>query len=173
MAAPRAGTEQRLDWTSLGPPVRPAAGRICVRGLATQGGARRMLLSPLARELAQPDGGQLQRQLLGRPGFSRVVSPGVRLGLAADRRALPRPRLDRHALPRIPEQQEQFQGRTAGRAGRRPGCWTSRPTSRITGPCATSRGPSTRGSTRPGQGQSKASRGCRRSELSTPGLPHR
>src|SRR5271165_4959975 len=89
-----------------------------------------MLLSPLARELAQPDGGQLQRQLLGRPGFSRVVSPGVRLGLAADRRALADSGLDRHALPRIPEQQEQLQGKrlvagvvalVAGRAGQLPG----------------------------------------------------
>ena len=134
----------------LGPPVRPASGRLGVRRLAPQERAGRVFLPAAARELAQPDGRQLQRRLLGRPRLPRVVSPGVRRGRPADRRTPPSQALDRDALSGLPQQQEQLQGRTAGRAARLPGCWTSRPTSRTTGRCATSPGPFTKGSIRPG-----------------------
>ena len=114
----------------LGPPLRSAAGRLGLRRPAAQGRAGRVLLPAAARELAQPDGRQLQRRLLGRPCLPRVVSPGVRRGRAADRRAPAGQGLERDALPGLPQQQEQFQGQrlvarvvplAAGRAGQLPG----------------------------------------------------
>ena len=87
---PRVGQQTAgLRLVSLGPQVRPAPGWLGLRGPASQERAGRVLLPAAARELAQPDGRQLQRRLLGRPCFSRVVSPGFRRGRAADRRALP------------------------------------------------------------------------------------
>ena len=114
-----------------------------------------MLLPALARELAQPDGRELQRRLLGRPCLPRVVSPGLRRGLAADRRALPTTGAGTRRSSRASSTTRTTSRRTAGRAGRPPGCWTSRRASRTSGPCATSPRPSTKGSTRPARGSGR------------------
>ena len=88
-APPWDGTRLALDWTGWDRRFGPLLDGSAFADLPAQGGARRVLLSSLARELAHPDGGELQRQLLGRPGVSGILSPGVRLGLPADCRAPP------------------------------------------------------------------------------------
>ena len=100
----------RSRVVGLGSPIWPAAGRVGVRGPAAQGSTGRMLLPASARKLADSDGGLLSRRLLGRSGLPRVVSPGVRRSLAADRRTCPSQGMDRDALPRFSQQQEQLQG---------------------------------------------------------------
>ena len=75
--------------------------------------------------------------------FPRAIAD-VRRGRAADRRAFRAKGWNEHAVSGLPQQQDDFKSR-AGRAGRPPGCSTSRPTSRTSGPCATSAGPSTKG----------------------------
>ena len=140
----------RARLVEVGSPVRAAAGRLGVCRSAAQKGAGRVLLSPAARELAEPDGRQLQRRLLGRPGLPGIVSPTLSSTASqADRRALRQRRAGTRRSFRDSSTTRTTSRPMAGRAGRRRGCWTSRPTSRTTGPCAISPERSTRASTRP------------------------
>ena len=150
MAAPRVWDKSAIEarLVELGSPVRSAARRVGFCRSAAQGRSGRVLLSPAARELAQPDGRELQRRLLGRSGLSRIRIAGP----------LSRPRRNRRATWQDKQWNETlFQGFLNNKnnfkangwsRGRRPGSWTSPPTFRITGPFATSPGPSTRASIR-------------------------
>ena len=120
---------ERLDWSAWDRRFGPVLDGSAFADLP-RGGARRVLLSPLARELAPRHGGRATTATTGPTGPSGVVSPNVRGGHAADRRALPRKGLGRHPVPRVPQQQGRLQEPRAGRAGRPPGCSTSRPASR-------------------------------------------
>src|SRR5438105_5392477 len=94
----------------LGPAVRSAFGRFGVRRLAPQERAAGMLLPTAARELADADGRELQRRLLGRSSVSRELPADVRGSRAADGGPLPRTRMEPHALPLLLQRQEQLQG---------------------------------------------------------------
>ena len=126
---PRLGRQApRLD--GVGQAVRPLLRRLGVRRFAAQGSADGGLLPAAVRELADADGGQLQRRLLGRPRFPRQLPQELRRGFAAVRRAHPRQALGRHVLPVLLQRQEQLQGErlvarhvpvAAGRAVELPG----------------------------------------------------
>ena len=60
---------QSLDWTAWDKRFGPLFRRLCFRGFAAKGRADGVFLPSLERELADADGGQLQRRLLGRPRF--------------------------------------------------------------------------------------------------------
>ena len=87
-AAHRAGTSRRLelDWSAWDRRFGPLLDGSAFADLPRKGVPLECFYLPLHENWPEPDGGQLQRQLLGRPCLPRVVSPGVRRGRAADRR---------------------------------------------------------------------------------------
>ena len=97
----REGADARL--VGLGPAVRAVPRRLGVRRPAAEGGAAGGLLSTDPRELADPDGGPLQRGLLGRSRLPRILPARPRRGLAAVRRAPGREGVGRDAVRGIPE----------------------------------------------------------------------
>ena len=124
------GRRLDFDWSAWDRRFGPLLDGSAFADLPRKGVPLELLLPAAARELAEPDGGQLQRRLLGRPRLPRVVSPGVRRGLATDRRALPSQGLERDVVPGLPQQQGRLQGPrlvarvvplAPGRAGQLPG----------------------------------------------------
>ncbi len=114
----------------LGPPVRAAARRLGLRRPAAQGRAARMLLPADARELADADGGQLQRQLLGRRGASTTGIAGPSSRSRGSSPSTPTRRAGTTRSSSASSTARSTSSATAGRAGRAPGCSTSRRTSR-------------------------------------------
>ena len=93
----------------LGSAVRPVLRRHGVRRSAPEIGSDRMLLSAVARKLAESDRAQLQRKLLGRSSISFRLPRGIRRGISANCCALRREGLARHAVSLFSKRQIKLQ----------------------------------------------------------------
>ena len=139
---------ERLDWTAWDRRFGPLLDGSAFADLPRKGVPIECFYLPLHENWPSPmEGNYNGGYWADRPSRSRIAGPSSRPPARSPSTSATRG-WNETLFHGFLNNKNNFKARGWSR-GRLPGCSTSRPTSRTSGPCATSPGPSTRGSTRP------------------------